>query len=131
MAGFMACLIAVVVMGGGHWAALQTVAWGRMIADFSRQDSLGTAISMTLSGKHPCALCHKIRKAWHEEKQREQKLPWEKPEQMSEPFWGLRCMTIPAVPTVALHEQPFVPIPHADFVESPPTPPPRLLFVTL
>ena len=74
--GFVACLVAVVVMSGAHWFALQSIAWGRMIADFSRQDSLGTAISKTFSGKHPCSMCLQIRKGWHEERQREEKLPW-------------------------------------------------------
>src|SRR5512136_2847672 len=112
MAGFVACLIAVLAMCGGHWLALQSVAWGRMIADFSQQDTIGTAIAKTFSGKHPCAMCLKIRKGWHEEKQREERLPWIKTEKMPEAFWELRCATVPAAPSVILCEQPFVPALH-------------------
>jgi hypothetical protein len=129
--GFVACLVAVAVMSGGHWFALQSVAWGRMIADFSRQDSLGTAISKTFSGKHPCSMCLQIRKGWHEEKQREEKLPWIKTEKMPEALWELRSMTVPTAPTVALYERPFVPERYPDFIESPPTPPPRPAFCVL
>jgi hypothetical protein len=131
VAGFTACLVAVLVMSGGHWLALQSVAWGRMIVDFSRQDSLGSAVSKTFGGKHPCSLCLQIRSGWHQEKQREERAPWVKAEKAPEPLWELRCATIPAAPIVALHEQPFVPVPHSDFADSPPSPPPRLLFLTL
>ena len=61
MAGFAACLVAVLAMCGGHWLVLQSVAWGRMIADFSQEDSIGTAIAKTFSGKHPCSMCLQIR----------------------------------------------------------------------
>ena len=131
VAGFTACLAAVLVMSGGHWLALQSVAWGRMVAEFSRQDSLGTAVSKTFSGKHPCSLCLQIRKGWQQDKQREERAPWVKTDRVPELFWELRCATIPAAPTAALHERPFVPVPHSDFADSPPTPPPRLLFATL
>ena len=131
LAGFAACCVAVLAMCGGHWFALQTVAWGRMIADFSRQDSFGTAIAKTFSGKHPCAMCLKIRKGWHQEKQQQEKQPWLKTEKQPEVVWQLRCLTAPPAPTAPRHEQPIVPTLHADFIESPPTPPPRGLFATL
>ena len=130
-AGFVACLVAVLAMCGGHWFALQSVAWGRMIADFSHRDSIGTAIAKTFSGKHPCSLCLKISKGWHEEKQREEKLPWTKTEKMPEVLWELRCVTIPAAPTFAMDERPFVPERYSDFIDSPPTPPPRASFRVL
>ena len=34
-----------------------------MVHVFARQDSLGTALEKTLSGKHPCGLCKEIAKA--------------------------------------------------------------------
>jgi hypothetical protein len=125
MAGFGACLVAVLAMCGGHWLALQSVAWGRMIADFSHQDSVGTAIAKTFSGKHPCRLCLKIREGWHEEKQREEKRPWIKTEKMPEPFWELRRVTVPLAPTIALYERPLLSQRYSSFINSPPTPPPR------
>ena len=117
--------IAVVVMSGGHWLALQSVAWGRMIADFSRRDSLGTAIAKTFDGRHPCPLCLKIRKGLQEEKQREEKRPWLKADKQPELLWELRCASLPAAPTFAALEHPFVPAPYSGFIDSPPTPPPR------
>jgi hypothetical protein len=125
IAGAVACLVAVLILNGAHWAALQSVAWGRMLADFSRQDSLRVAVAKTFSGRYPCPLCLKVRQGWHEEKQQREKLPWEKPENSPEPFWELRYAAVPPVPSSAFDEQPFVPQLAADFIETPPFPPPR------
>lgn len=131
IAGFMACLVAVVAMLGGHWLALQSVAWGRMLVDFSHQTSFATALARTFSGRYPCSLCLKVRQGWHEEQQRQENLPWEKLEKLPEVLWEVRCLTVPAAPTAARHEQPFVPTLHAEFTAAPPTPPPRLLTAML
>lgn len=131
VAGFTACLAAVLAMTGGHWLTLQSVAWGRMIADFSRQDSLGTAISKTFSGKYPCALCLKVRRGWQQDKQREERAPWIRTDRMPEPFWEPASVTLPAAPTVVLYERAFVPGHSSVFVDSPPTPPPRACFGAL
>jgi hypothetical protein len=131
MAGFAGCLVAVMAMCGGHWLALQSVAWGRMMVAFSQQDSLGTAIAKTLSGKHPCSLCLKIRKGWHQERQQQEEQPWLKTEKLPEAVWQWRCLTAPPAPAAPHHEQPIVPVLHSDFIESPPAPPPRLLFAAL
>ena len=125
MAGFVACFVAVLAMCGGHWLALQSVAWGRMIVIFSQQDSLGTAITKTFSGKYPCSLCLKVRSGLHQDKERQDKLPWLKTEKLPEAVWQLSCVTAPRVPTAPRHDQPFVPTLHADFIDSPPAPPPR------
>jgi len=126
MAGFLACLVAVVVMSGGHWVALQCIAWGRMVAEFSHQDSLGAALAKTFSGQYPCSLCLKLRNGVQQEKQREEKLPWIKTEKMPEAIWQLRCVTAPRAPTAPRNERPFVPTLHENFIDSPPTPPPRV-----
>ncbi len=131
IAGFAACVVAVVAMSGGHWLALQTVAWGRMIADFSQQDSIGMAIAKTFSGKHPCSMCVKVRKGWHAEKEQQEKEPWLQTEKQPEVVWQLRCLTAPPAPTTPHLEHSCVPVPHSDFIESPPSPPPRALFATL
>jgi hypothetical protein len=131
VAGSVACLAAVLVMLGGHWLALQSVAWGRMLADYSRVDSLGAAIAKTFDGKHPCPLCLKVRNGWQEDKQREERNPWVRAEKMPEVLWAWRCVTIPAAPTAARQEQPFVPALYSEFADSPPTPPPRILFAAL
>jgi hypothetical protein len=131
MAGFVACFVAVLAMCGGHWLALQSIAWGRMIAEFSRQDSIGTAITKTFSGKYPCSLCLKVRHGLHQEKQSQDKLPWLKTEKMPEAVWQLSCVIPPRVPTAPRHDQPFILTLHADFIDSPPAPPPRLSSYTL
>jgi hypothetical protein len=119
------CLVAILATLGGHWFALQSIAWGRMIADFSRQDSVGTAIAKTFSGKYPCSMCLQVRRGLHQDRERQDKLPWLKTEKMPEAVWQLRCVTAPPAPTLARIEQPFVPTFHPDHIESPPTPPPR------
>jgi hypothetical protein len=131
LVAFTACLGAVLTMAGGHWLALQTIAWGRMIADFSQRDSLGTAIAKTFDGKHPCPMCLKIRKGIHQQERQQQKEPWLKTENLPEGVWQFRCVTAPPAPTAQRHEQPTVPILHTDFIESPPIPPPRVLFAAL
>lgn len=53
-------LVAFFLSCGGHWAALQAVAWARMVVDFSASTTLPQAIVMTVSGQYPCSLCKKI-----------------------------------------------------------------------
>ncbi|NBS52603.1 MAG: hypothetical protein EBS96_08310 [Spartobacteria bacterium] len=45
---------------GGHFALLQGIAWTSMLRDFSRSESIATAIDKIVDGKHPCGLCKKI-----------------------------------------------------------------------
>jgi hypothetical protein len=54
--------LAMFSVAGGHWAILQTVAWAKMLGDFSRGASIEVAIMKTFSGKYPCALCRKVEK---------------------------------------------------------------------
>jgi hypothetical protein len=126
MAGLAACFAAVVVLSGGHWLALQSLAWGRMVMSFSQRDSLSHAIAKTFSGKYPCRMCLKIRADWRQEKEREEKAPWTRIEQLPEALWQLRAATIPPAPITAREEQPCVPRLHSDFIGPPPKPPPRI-----
>ena len=59
---FVRCLALVVALGmsGGQWMILQSVAWAKMIVDYSRHANLQTAIEQTFDGKHPCAMCRLI-----------------------------------------------------------------------
>jgi hypothetical protein len=55
-------VLALVLATGLHWAALQTVAWGTMLAaNLSNQQSLTEAVSQTFDGEHPCPLCRAIK----------------------------------------------------------------------
>lgn len=50
-------VVALMVSIGGHWAILQTVAWGSMIVSFSQSDDLSVAVAKTFDGQHACKLC--------------------------------------------------------------------------
>lgn len=70
-------LLALAILGAtnGHWAVLQTVAWTRMLCDFSRTGSIETAIAKTFDGKHPCKMCVQIKQAKDSEQAAGQDLP--------------------------------------------------------
>ena len=52
---------------GGPWAVLQTIAWAKMVVEYSRDTSVGEALSKTFDGEHPCGMCKKISKVRSEE----------------------------------------------------------------
>ena len=58
--GHVLLVIALIAMIGGHWAVLQTIAWGTMLADNLRDGSFSEAVERTFDGKHPCTLCKQI-----------------------------------------------------------------------
>jgi hypothetical protein len=59
---WLATIAVILGMTGGHWLILQSVAWTKMIADYSRSSSLGTALAFTFDGQHPCEMCKLIQK---------------------------------------------------------------------
>ena len=77
---FGKCLLicALVFSIGGHWAALQVVAWTGMTVSFSQQDTLGAALSKTFDGKHPCKLCKVVSAGKKAQKESEAKLDTKK-----------------------------------------------------
>jgi hypothetical protein len=113
-------LVAFIFSCGGHWCVLQGVAWIGMIHQYSKIVPLGEAVSMTLSGRYPCALCKAI--AEKKEAERLQLLTMEKHEKkFFSPLWE-------GLPSCAAS-----PVQYPEFVmswemrsEAPPTPPPRL-----
>lgn len=66
----LVCL-AVFSIAGGHWTVLQTVAWARMLRDFSRDSTLTEAIAKTFDGEHPCDLCKSVKAG----RENEEKIP--------------------------------------------------------
>lgn len=60
--------IALFSLSGGHWALLQSVAWGCMLHTYSSQGSFRAAVEKTFDGKHRCSLCKKIEQAKQQEK---------------------------------------------------------------
>lgn len=122
VSGLAACLLAVLLTNGGHWAVLQSVAWARMIVEYSRDYSLAEAIEMTFDGEHPCQMCHKIREGRQQEEQKPPLLKWEKqPEFLLE----ARRITVPLPPSAGDDAVPVVLQLASSFAPTPPKPPPR------
>jgi hypothetical protein len=48
---------------GGHWWMLQTIAWSRMIVNYSARSGLVQGIEETFDGDHPCPMCLAIKQA--------------------------------------------------------------------
>jgi hypothetical protein len=120
-----ACLLAVMAMLGGHWAALQSVAWVRMIVSYAQHDSLRTALAKTFDGRHPCALCLAIEKGRQQEQTENKNLPAQRADQAPEFVCDVQRTAAPLPPMTATQAVPFVPVCHPDFIQTPPSPPPR------
>ena len=56
------------IIVGGPWTVLQTIAWAKMVVDYSRDNPVSEAISKTFDGNHPCGMCKKISKVRSEER---------------------------------------------------------------
>lgn len=67
-------LLACIHLLGGHWLALQGVAWVTMLVDHSQEDSLMVAIGKTFDGQHPCALCKVVDNGQDEERKQKEAL---------------------------------------------------------
>ena len=62
LAGHAAAAVAMFLMAGGHWGALQTVAWAGMLRTYSQEDgSLLSGMKKTFDGDHPCTMCTSIK----------------------------------------------------------------------
>lgn len=62
VAKITAVLLVCLSLSGGHWLALQTVAWTRMLVDYSKNQSIAAAVADTFSGERPCEMCVSIEK---------------------------------------------------------------------
>jgi hypothetical protein len=56
-------------LAGGHWAVLQTIAWAKMLRDYSESGSIAMAVEKTFGGKYPCSLCLKVEEGRQKEKE--------------------------------------------------------------
>lgn len=102
LTGALAGLLAMSMLFGGHWMVLQSVAWGRMLVDYSRGGSVAEAVSKTFSGQHPCSMCLKIQEGRQQEQEDQNNrpmLPWEK---MPELFVDDTPVLIPVAPLATL-----------------------------
>ncbi len=71
LTGFVLVACAMFGIAGGHWAVFQSVAWAKMLADYSENSSVSEAVRKTFSGEAPCSMCKSI----NTERQKEQKAP--------------------------------------------------------
>jgi hypothetical protein len=69
--GFPLICLAMFSLAGGHWAVLQTIAWARMLQEYSREATFALALKKTFGGEYPCNLCRKV----EEGRQKEEKAP--------------------------------------------------------
>lgn len=120
--GVAVCLLALFAASGGHWTVLQTIAWSRMLVEYSRDATLAEAARDTFSGKRPCALCKKIREGRQQEENRTPLLKWER---LPEFVPGWQRATVPIPPASTRHLAGYVPHLSADFFIAPPKPVPR------
>jgi hypothetical protein len=130
MVGSAACILAVLAMLGGHWLALQSFAWARMITLHAQQGSLASAFSKTFDGRHTCRLCLYIQNGRQQEQSENQKRPGVKPDSAPELLCEAPRAAAPLPPSPAAKAVPLVPVSHADYREPPSFLPPRAAAVS-
>jgi hypothetical protein len=62
-------LLVLFAASGGHWMALQSLAWTRMFLSYSRDGQIAAAVAKTFDGRHPCSLCKQVEKSKQTEPQ--------------------------------------------------------------
>jgi hypothetical protein len=61
-------LATLMVSIGGQWVVLQGVAWVGMAVSYSLEEgSVGSGLSKTFDGEHPCPLCKAVKKGSQED----------------------------------------------------------------
>lgn len=114
-------LMAIIAICHGQWAALQSLAWGRMLIDnYSATQNVATAMMKTFDGEHPCSLCKDIAKNQQQEKQQQTRVRILKIDLFHE---------IAALAFVPLSSEPMneiAPVPYSPRTDEPSVPPPRL-----
>jgi hypothetical protein len=104
-------VIALVIMTGFQWTALQTFAWATMLANNLRTQSVSEAVCETFDGNHPCPICKAIAAAKKSQKKSEATLSLSRPEFL--PPTQLAALTAPdrdhaASESEALPDSPFM-----------------------
>ena len=62
--GHLAAAVALFFIAGGHWGALQTMAWAGMLWTYTQEGgSLFSGVKKTFDGEHPCSMCDSIKEA--------------------------------------------------------------------
>ncbi len=125
-AGRAGCLLTALMLLGGHWTVLQSLAWMSMFARYAREGSLSIAFVKTFDGRHPCSLCLRIQEDREQEQREKDNSPWIRLDERPDLF----CAELRPVsgPLPALRANPHVPVVprwHPDFIDRPLKPPPR------
>lgn len=69
LASHLVAAVALFLVAGGHWGALQTVAWAGMLWTYAQEDgSLLSGMKKTFDGEHPCTMCTSIKTAKEKER---------------------------------------------------------------
>lgn len=123
--GCAASLVALMATMGGHWLVFQSFAWAAMIVNNSHQGSLNWAVSRTFDGKHPCAICVSIQEGRQQEQTENKKMPSVQTHEENTLLFDPARSNLLLPSLVDREVLPFIPNWHSDFLESPPTPPPR------
>jgi hypothetical protein len=114
------CLLAIFISVGGHWAVLQSIAYTRMMVEFTLKDSLGSAVKKTFDDRYACSLCPKIRDGYNKQR----KVPGTTSAERSPEFLSQPGESIFFSPMLA-GDIAWVSPRHVDFSNAPPKPPPR------
>lgn len=123
--GWLASLVAVFAAGGGHWMALQSVAWARMLVSYSQDASFAAALEQTFDGAHPCPMCRKISQDKAQERREQPAGAPSNSRAVPEVLCLVAGQDLPPVPVrTAFVRAPALAVP-ADRKQPPPTPPPR------
>ena len=117
--------VALFLLAGGHWGAMQTMAWAGMLWNYSQADgSLLSGVKKTFDGDQPCTMCDSIKTAKEKEQSKPVTLVSAKkiesvpaPVCAALPLRNCRDFVFPALATVrivARADAPPVPVPIAD-----------------
>ena len=124
--GLVCAALAVFSLAGGHWAALQTVAWAEMLHDYSQHNgSLAVAVEQTFDGQHPCELCQQIQAARAKEHKETSTTPGTKDDAKVKALLVDSVLPRFARTIEDASYPPAVFASSASRAEQPPTPPPR------
>jgi hypothetical protein len=53
-------LLVALVLCGGHWVLMQSIAWTTMIVTYSQDSTITAAVQKTFDGAHPCNICQTV-----------------------------------------------------------------------
>jgi len=114
-----AVIAALFIGAGAHLAVLQSVAWTKMLVDYSRTEGIAAAVEKTFDGQHPCTLCMKVQTTEHEQQE----------QQATSPVPDIKGVIAPALiacmPSFVIVDFPWMDCAGTQSRDLPSVPPPR------